>query len=150
VLAAVGLVAVAALVALALALAGDGRTGGEGRAVVWAVGDGGDGNPRSKELAVRIASAPLDRFLYLGDVYDRGTAEEFRRNYAPVYGRLAAKTSPTPGNHDWPNHREGYGAYWARVHGRRPPPYYSFSLAGWRILSLNSEAPHGAGSRQLR
>jgi len=98
VLAAVGLVAVAVLVALALALAGDGRTGGEGRAVVWAVGDGGDGKPRSKELAVRIASAPLDRFLYLGDVYGRGTAEEFRRNYAPVYGRLAAKTSPTPGN----------------------------------------------------
>ena len=34
--------------------------------------------------------------------------------------------------------------------GRPPPAYYAFDVAGWQLLSLNSEAPHGAGSAQVR
>jgi hypothetical protein len=30
------------------------------------------------------------------------------------------------------------------------PAYYAFETAGWRVLSLNSEAPHGPGSPQVR
>jgi acid phosphatase type 7 len=120
------------------------------RATVWAVGDGADGGSGAKRVARRIQRSDLDRLLYLGDVYERGTASDFRRNYAPVYGRLARVTAPTPGNHDWPRHLGGYDRYWAGVKGGRPPPYYAFRLAGWKILSLNSESPHGSGSRQLR
>jgi acid phosphatase type 7 len=121
-----------------------------GRAIVWAVGDGADGGDDAKALADRIAGSRVDLFLYLGDVYERGTASEFARNYAPVYGRFASKTAPTPGNHEWNRHAEGYDPYWQGVTGKDPPAFYSFSLAGWQILSLNSEDAHGPKSAQVR
>ena len=129
---------------------GDRGGGQEGGAVVWAVGDGADGSSRSKQLARRIARDGPDRFLYLGDVYENGTAREFRRNYEPVYGSLAGVTSPTPGNHEWARRAEGYNRYWRGQTGETQPPWYSFDLGGWEILSMNSEAPHGPGSPQLR
>jgi hypothetical protein len=138
---------------LATAVAASGQEGGTDeadRAVVWAVGDGADGSAHAKRLARLILRDEPDRFLYLGDVYETGTAEEFRRNYAGVYGRLAEITAPTPGNHDWRLHRQGYDPYWRSVTGRRQRPWYRFLLAGWEIFSLNSEAPHGPGSRQVR
>ncbi|MGH3116526.1 MAG: metallophosphoesterase family protein [Gaiellales bacterium] len=119
-------------------------------ALVWAVGDGADGDEESKALARLIARSQPDLFLYLGDVYDKGTASDFAQNYAPVYGHMARLTAPTPGNHDWPRHAEGYDPYWEQVTGKHPPSYYSFSLAGWQILSLNSEARHGRRSAQVR
>ena len=119
-----------------------------GRAVLWAVGDGAGGGDAARALVAQIAASRFDRLLYLGDVYGRGGASHFIRNYAPTYGRLAAKTWPTPGNHDWPLHTQGYDLYWAQVTGGRPPPWYSVRLAGWQVLSLNSEAPLGPGSQQ--
>ncbi len=121
-------------------------------AVVWAVGDGADGGDDAKALAERIAAGEPDRFLYLGDVYQRGTDEEFEENYASVYGELAEITAPTPGNHDWRNHTEGYDPYWRDVYGRPPPHFYSFEAGGWQLISLNSEAdlePDGAQVRWL-
>jgi Calcineurin-like phosphoesterase len=120
------------------------------RAVVWAVGDGADGGGSGRAVAARIAAGRPTHFLYLGDVYEDGTAEEFARHYRPVYGHLDAVTAPTPGNHEWSNAREGYNAYWDRVRGRPMPSYYSFHAGGWELLSLNSEVPHDEGSRQLR
>src|SRR4051794_2199874 len=96
-----------------------------------------------------IARDHPDRFLYLGDVYPVGSADAFRTAYDPVYGRLAARTAPTPGNHDWGLRAQGYLPYWKRKLGHRLAAWYAFDLGGWRILSLNSEAPHGPGSAQL-
>ena len=109
------------------------------RAVLWAVGDGADGGEDAKALARRISAGPIDRLLYLGDVYENGTRADFEKNYDPVYGHLARITAPTPGNHDWPNHAEGYDPYWEAIRGRAPPPFYAFRVAGWKLLSLNSE-----------
>jgi hypothetical protein len=124
---------------------------GEGpprRAVIWAVGDG-DASNEGRSVVDRIAADEPDRVLYLGDVYSDGTAEDFASDYAPTYGRLAAITAPTPGNHDWPNHREGYDTYWSRVHGAAvTPPWFAFRAAGWDVVSLNSEASHEPGSIQ--
>ena len=120
------------------------------RAVVWAVGDGADGSDLARAVARLIARGRPDRFLYLGDVYPRGTAAEFRRNFAGVYGRLARITAPTPGNHEWANRRTGYYPYWRGVKRRRQRPWYRFELGGWELYSLNSEAAHGQGSSQLR
>jgi hypothetical protein len=88
--------------------------------------------------------------LYLGDVYERGSASEFQNGFAAVYGRLAGRTAPTPGNHDWPAHLDGYDPYWQKVTGAPTPAWYGFRIGGWQLLSLNSEAPHEAGSPQLR
>lgn len=120
------------------------------RATIWAVGDGADGSKSAQAVARLIVRSRHARFLYLGDVYERSTATDFATNYAPVYGALDQVTAPTPGNHEWANRRVGYNPYWAVVRGTRPPAYYAFSVAGWRILSLSSEAPHGPDSPQLR
>jgi hypothetical protein len=120
------------------------------RAVAWAVGDGGDGSLAARRMAATIARDRPDRFFYLGDVYPNGTASEFGRNYEPSYGRLKRITEATPGNHDWPNRNSGYLPYWRHAKGRPQPYWYSFRLGGWQILNLNSEAPHGPGSQQLR
>jgi hypothetical protein len=117
-------------------------------AVLWAVGDA-DGSANAKAVAGRIARSRFDRLLYVGDVYESGTAEEFRTNYDAIYGRFARKTAPTPGNHEWGNRGTGYEPYWRRKRGM-PPAYYTFRAGGWRILSLNSEAPHGTDSAQVR
>ena len=123
---------------------------GDTPAEVWAVGDAADGGDAARTLARQVIGARPDRFLYLGDVYPDGTAADFARHYAPVYGPLAPRTAPTPGNHEWPNHRHGYDRYWRRITGHPTPPWYSLRLGGWQLLSLNSEAPHGPGSAQLR
>ena len=113
-------------------------SGGSGPATVWAVGDAGHLGERERAVARLIAGANPDRFLYLGDVYETGTAEEFEA-YDALYGRLAPLTAPTPGNHEWPKHEQGYDPYWESRKGRTPPSYYSFDLAGWQIISLNSQ-----------
>jgi Calcineurin-like phosphoesterase len=137
---------IATALAASLALA---ATQADEPAVVWAVGDGADGSAIARRLARRIERDRPDAFLYLGDVYPSGTADDFARNYESVYGRLAAITWPTPGNHDWWAREQGYFPYW-RGHGRPAKPWYRFSLGGWELLSLNSEAPHTAGAPQLR
>ena len=118
--------------------------------VVWAAGDGADGSAGARRLARLIEADAPDRFLYLGDVYERGTAAEFETNFAAVYGRLASITEPTPGNHEWKLRRQGYYPYWRGVKGHKLRPWYAFTLGGWEVLSLNSEAAHGPGSRQVR
>ena len=137
------MIATAFAVSLALAAAQPDQP-----AVVWAVGDGADGSAIARRLARRIERDRPDAFLYLGDVYPSGTAEDYARNYEPAYGRLAPITWPTPGNHEWWAREEGYYPYW-RPHGRAKP-WYRFRLGGWELLSLNSETSHGPGSRQLR
>jgi hypothetical protein len=133
-------------------------SGPPGHAVVWAVGDGADGGGSAKAVVARIAAGRVDRLLYLGDVYGGtiegairgdGTADDYREAYATTYGALAARTAPTPGNHEWPERGDGYEPYWRRVTGTTPPAYYAFTAGGWKLLSLNSEAPHGPGSRQV-
>lgn len=119
-------------------------------AVVWALGDGADGGERAIALARRIAADRPERVLYLGDVYERGSPEDFRDRYDTVYGQLARLTAPTPGNHEWPAHLEGYDPYWKAKTGASTPPWYAFRIGSWKVLSLNSEAPHGRDSRQLR
>lgn len=158
------LAAVLAVLALALALASQGCSGSKGgargksfvgsdvrkAATLWAVGDGPDGGSAARRVARLIRRDKPDRVLYLGDVYESGTRQEFQGNFAPLYGPLGKRLAPTPGNHDWPNHAEGYDPYWRGVIGRPVSHFYSFASGGWQILSLNSESAHDAGSGQLR
>jgi acid phosphatase type 7 len=119
---------------------------------IWAVGDGAGDGPEDDAVAARIAAeGPFDRLLYLGDVYDTGTATEFASFYTPSYGRFRSITSPTPGNHEWENRATGYDAYWGP--GVRQPGgghWYSYDLNGWHVVSLSSMESRGAGSPQHR
>jgi Calcineurin-like phosphoesterase len=118
------------------------------RSVVWAVGDAADGTAAAREVASMVTSRRVDRLLYLGDVYETGTAEEFRANYRPLYGRLGAVTAPTIGNHEWANIAAGYVPYWTAVRGTPPPLRYTFAASGWQLISINSNQPTDAGQEE--
>jgi acid phosphatase type 7 len=119
-------------------------------AVVWAIGDGADGGAESRRVADMVARSKPDRLLYLGDVYDEGTREEYENNYKPVYGRFDSIAAPTPGNHEWDTRAEGYDPYWRAAGLVTNRHYYSFRTAGWEIISLNSESGLEEGSPQRR
>jgi hypothetical protein len=109
--------------------------------VVWAIGDGADGGSESRAVASMVGGHRVDRLLYLGDVYETGTAAEFQANYDSAYHRLDPITAPTVGNHEWTNVATGYVPYWTSVRGTPPPLRYAFAASGWQLISLNSNAP---------
>jgi hypothetical protein len=119
------------------------------RSIVWAIGDGADGGADGRAVADMVAAHRVDRFLYLGDVYESGTAAEFQSNYDPLYGRFDAITAPTIGNHEWPNVATGYVPYWTHARGTPPPFWYAFAASGWQLVSLNSNAPASTSPAQL-
>lgn len=119
------------------------------RSVVWAVGDAADGGSAGRAVAAMIASHRLDRLIYLGDVYENGTAQEFASNYRPLYGRYDRITAPTIGNHEWPNVATGYVPYWTAARGMPPPFWYAFGVSGWQLISLNANAPSVTSPQQL-
>lgn len=116
-------------------------------AEIWAVGDGdADSGMLVSDL---LARNEVDRLLYLGDVYERGTAEEFAANYEPSYGQFADLTAPTLGDHEARRAATGYQPYWTDATGTPPPDFYWFDAGGWQIISLNSEVAHAPNSDQV-
>ena len=127
-----------------------GAAGAGDRAVVWAAGDVATPGVQADRVADLIKRGDPDRFLYLGDVYETGTLADFWRWYHPRLGALARITMPTIGNHEWDNRFEGYYRYWASRKGHKQLPWTSSEIAGWKVLNLNSQAPHGPRSAQVR
>ena len=101
---------------------------------VAAVGDGAGSNTNDTAVAEMIAIRQPGLFLYLGDVYEDGTAQEFADSYAPAYGRLKDITNPVVGNHEYNTpDGAGYFAYWDNI-----PSYYSYDSSGWHFVALNT------------
>ena len=100
------------------------------------MGDGADGRPQTQQVSDLIAGMNPNMFLYLGDVYEKGSAAEFQNYYAAQFGRFDSISNPTIGNHEYSSSStaEGYFRYW-----RSPPNYYSYDAGGWHFVSLNSD-----------
>jgi predicted phosphodiesterase len=118
-------------------------------AILWAVGDGACGSSDALAVANMVAADRPDAFVYLGDVYESGTAAEFEANYRTGWGQLDPICFPIPGNHDFGNYAQGYKPYWDAA-ARPSEPYYAENLAGWRLLFLNSEEPMDPLSEQYK
>jgi predicted phosphodiesterase len=111
---------------------------------VWAVGDGASGGQDATLVANMIFASNPDIFIYLGDVYESGTANEFEHNYAPSWGQMDGICFPIKGNHDARNYSTGYQPYFSGK-GRPADPWYVQEIAGWQFLFLDSESPaHGS------
>jgi hypothetical protein len=107
-------------------------------------------NSDDDSLAGFIQRSGVDKFLYLGDVYENGTAQEYAQYYDPGFGRMKAITAPTPGNHEWANRAQGYDPYWGPgVLQPNGGHYYSFDLGGFHFVSINSEEDTGYSSAQV-
>jgi len=150
----VALAALAAAIAAQPALAAAGKTWlpelKRAGAVIWAVGDGATGGVDGRAVGSLVSAGDPDHFIYLGDVYDSGTAEEFAKNYGPLFGPLDSLAAPVFGNHEWANRALGYVPYWVSARGRKPPSWYSLKVSGWQLLGLNTVERHDADSPQAR
>ena len=118
--------------------------------VLAAVGDGAAGQTSAGDVSDLIASWNPNAFLYLGDVYEKGTATEFMNWYGVAgaslyFGRFSNITDPTVGNHEYTAGKApGYFGYW-----KTPKDYYSVNTpAGWHLISLNSNLDGSVGSAQ--
>nr|BAL55188.1 OmpA domain-containing protein [uncultured prokaryote] len=109
---------------------------------IAAVGDGGNDGTYSAQVAQLIASLSPNMFLYLGDLYEKGSYTEFLNYYGTdgsLYSAFRAVTNPVVGNHEYEGGiTEGYLRYW-----HSPPSYYSVDAGGWHIIALNSTSQFG-------
>ncbi len=106
--------------------------------ILAASGDGASGEANSANVTNLIAGWNPNMFLYLGDVYEKGSVSEFFNWYSPstFFGRFNSITNPTVGNHEYTSGKAtGYFDYWNNV-----PNYYSFNAGGWHFISLNSNS----------
>ena len=105
--------------------------------VLAATGDGAGGMITAHNVTSMIDSWNPNLFVYLGDVYAKGTSTEFDNWYGTpdtFYGRFRDVTNPIIGNHEYENGvAPGYFDYWDNV-----PNYYSYDAAGWHFIALNS------------
>jgi hypothetical protein len=107
--------------------------------IMAATGDGASGEtPGVTDL---IASWSPNLFLYLGDVYEKGTYTEFYNWYGTTqnFGQFRAITDPVIGNHEYVKDAAfGYQDYWNTRHD--DPIYYSFNANGWHFIALNANS----------
>jgi hypothetical protein len=110
--------------------------------IVVAGGDGASGEANASKVTSLIASWNPNLFLYLGDVYEKGTPTEFYNWYGANqnFALFRAITDPTIGNHEYTADKNaaGYFDYWNNI-----PNYYSFNTGGWHFISLNANAING-------
>ena len=98
-----------------------------------------------KDLSGAEATAKLletipGTVMAVGDLaYPDGTKENFDC-YDRTWGRVKARTRPSPGNHEF--HTQGatfYFSYFGAAAGDPKAGYYSYELGTWHIIALNSE-----------
>jgi hypothetical protein len=120
--------------------------------VVPAVGDGASNQPPANALADSIDAGSPPLFLYLGDIYENGTATENLNHYGQnsmdggsgtLWGQLGDVTQPALGDHELKNSV----AWRDYFHGR--PLYMAYRFANVLFLDLQSPGTSmKAGSAQ--
>ncbi len=118
-----------------------GRPANGAPVVVAAAGDGASGETYATKVSSMLKSINPNLFLYLGDVYEKGSFTEFYNWYgtsSAYFSGLRSITDPTVGNHEYlTSGAAGYYSYW-----NNPPKYYSFNAYGWHFVSLNSNGSY--------
>jgi hypothetical protein len=102
-----------------------------------------------------LVSVSLGTVATLGDnVYNTGTAAQFRNCYGPTWGRFKDRTRPSVGNHDYGTPgAAGYFNYFGAAAGPAGRGWYSYDLGDWHVVVLNSNCARvacGPGSEQER
>jgi hypothetical protein len=112
-----------------------------GSAVLVGAGDIADCKDLSgAEATAKLLEAIPGTVMAVGDLaYPDGTKENFDC-YDRTWGRVKARTRPSPGNHEF--HTQGatfYFSYFGTAAGDPKAGYYSYELGTWHIIALNSE-----------
>lgn len=137
------LVAAAIALTLGVILAfglGGGRPAAAASPVLVGAGDIARCAGRGDEATARLLDRIPGTVFTTGDnVYQSGTATEFRRCYGPSWGRHKGRTKPVPGNHEYETAgAAGYFGYFGAAAGSRSRGYYSYDRGRWHVIALNS------------
>ena len=74
------------------------------------------------------------------NAYPDGSYDDYVDCYGPSWGRHKSRTRPAVGNHEFKQTRAGgYNRYWGAAGGEFDLYYYSYDVAEWHIVVLNSE-----------
>jgi hypothetical protein len=110
-------------------------------ATLLAAGDIASCSSTGDEATAALLDArPNALIVTLGDnVYETGTAADFANCFDPTWGRHKGRIRPALGNQEYGVFRAGgyYTAFGAAA-GEPPLGWYSFDLATWHIIVLNS------------
>ena len=76
----------------------------------------------------------------LGDnAYPSGGPSDYAQCYDKTWGLFKDRTHAVPGNHDYDSPRApGYFGYFGAAAGPPGKGYYSYDLAGWHMVAINS------------
>ena len=120
----------------------------------------GEGNPsscRQKYTSDLLMDADLAAVLPLGDVqYECGGYQAFLQSYDPSWGRVKSISRPVVGNHEYltsdgtdcTSYNEGaagYFRYFGAAAGNPSQGYYSYDIAAWHLIALNSNCGDAGG-----
>jgi hypothetical protein len=100
----------------------------------------------AEATAKLLDGIPGTLFTVGDNAYGEGTAQQFRDCYGITWGRHKSRTRPAPGNHEF--HSGGatpYFDYFGANAGDPARGYYSYDLAAWHIVVLNSECDQVGG-----
>jgi acid phosphatase type 7 len=125
-------------------------------------GDGHDDADNTKDACMEGRTADVvlalqpSLVLPLGDdQYERGALGAFAASYDLTWGRFKSISRPVPGNHEYADPAggaAGYFDYFGALAGNRGQGWYSYDVAGWHLIALNSECQFiggcGVGSPQ--
>jgi hypothetical protein len=139
-------VVVAALSALALLLGpttAAAPAAPAANATLVAFGDAASCSSDGDSAVARVVATIPGTIALLGDdVYERGTAEEFRQCYAPVFGRFLGRTRAALGNHEYGTGNADAAIAYFKLPRRG---YYSYDLGAWHVVVLNSNCSRIGG-----
>jgi hypothetical protein len=112
---------------------------------------------RMKATSDLLLANQAQLVIALGDEqYNSGSPADFQASYHPSWGRVKAQTKPVVGNHEYgQSGASGYFGYFGNAATPLEPGcvksckgYYSFDVANWHIVVLNTECTRidgGAG-----
>lgn len=105
-----------------------------------AVGDIASCDRSDDEAVAALVAGLSGTLLTRGDtVYEDGTPSQFRKCYEPDWGGFRPRTRPVPGNHDYEQKgAPGYYDFFGPQAGETGKGWYSYDLAGWHLVALNS------------
>ena len=101
----------------------------------------------TSDLIVAMKPAAV---LAMGDLqYEVGRLDAFRASYDRSWGRFKKITYPAPGNHEYGTGvTRGYFEYFGPRAARSRGGYYSAEIAGWHVVSLNSNCDEVGGCQR--
>jgi len=88
-------------------------------------------------------------FTAADNVNASATATDFTNCYGPSWGRLKVRTRPSAGDKEYKTTgAAGYFGYFGLAAGDPASGYYSYDLADWHVVVLNTSIEMNAGSLQ--